>query len=161
MSTCPCSSEIDYSKCCEPIHKGSNPETAEQLMRARYSAFVKNEINFIGDSHIPGTKDFDLDEARQWAVDSTWKGLKILKTEKGTAEFDNGIVEFQALYADKEGRDYLHHEISKFKKIENKWYYEDGQIVGTGPITRSSPKVGRNEPCPCDSGKKFKKCCGA
>jgi uncharacterized protein len=23
------------------------------------------------------------------------------------------------------------------------------------------PKVGRNEPCPCDSGKKFKKCCGA
>jgi SWIM/SEC-C metal-binding protein len=24
---------------------------------------------------------------------------------------------------------------------------------------RSTPKVGRNEPCPCGSGKKFKKCC--
>ena len=28
-------------------------------------------------------------------------------------------------------------------------------------ITRDQPKVGRNELCPCGSGKKFKKCCGA
>jgi len=27
-------------------------------------------------------------------------------------------------------------------------------------ITRAHPKVGRNDPCPCGSGKKFKKCCG-
>ncbi|MDD5130067.1 MAG: preprotein translocase subunit SecA [Candidatus Omnitrophica bacterium] len=39
-----------------------------------------------------------------------------------------------------------------------------GQIVPgrtTGPVAQPhSPKVGRNEPCPCGSGKKFKKCCG-
>jgi hypothetical protein len=29
------------------------------------------------------------------------------------------------------------------------------------PIRRESPKVGRNDPCPCGSGKKYKKCCGA
>lgn len=28
------------------------------------------------------------------------------------------------------------------------------------PITREAPKVGRNDPCPCGSEKKFKKCCG-
>ncbi|MEM7098624.1 MAG: SEC-C metal-binding domain-containing protein [Pseudomonadota bacterium] len=28
------------------------------------------------------------------------------------------------------------------------------------PFIREVPKVGRNEPCPCDSGRKFKKCCG-
>ena len=28
------------------------------------------------------------------------------------------------------------------------------------PIRREEPKVGRNDPCPCGSGKKFKKCCG-
>ena len=28
------------------------------------------------------------------------------------------------------------------------------------PITREAPKVGRNDPCPCGSQKKFKKCCG-
>jgi preprotein translocase subunit SecA len=30
----------------------------------------------------------------------------------------------------------------------------------TLPVTRTSPKVGRNDPCPCGSGKKFKQCCG-
>ena len=29
------------------------------------------------------------------------------------------------------------------------------------PVTREAPKVGRNDPCPCGSGKKYKKCCGA
>ena len=28
------------------------------------------------------------------------------------------------------------------------------------PVRHSEPKVGRNDPCPCGSGKKFKKCCG-
>jgi len=28
------------------------------------------------------------------------------------------------------------------------------------PFVRPAPKVGRNEPCPCGSGRKFKKCCG-
>lgn len=35
---------------------------------------------------------------------------------------------------------------------------------GKGPhqhVVRNAPKVGRNEPCPCGSGKKYKKCCGA
>ena len=29
------------------------------------------------------------------------------------------------------------------------------------PVRRDAPKVGRNDPCPCGSGRKFKKCCGA
>ncbi|KPK38062.1 MAG: preprotein translocase subunit SecA, partial [Omnitrophica WOR_2 bacterium SM23_29] len=29
------------------------------------------------------------------------------------------------------------------------------------PVQRQTPKVGRNDPCPCGSGKKYKKCCGA
>jgi uncharacterized protein YecA (UPF0149 family) len=28
------------------------------------------------------------------------------------------------------------------------------------PIESEEPKVGRNDPCPCGSGKKYKKCCG-
>ena len=42
----------------------------------------------------------------------------------------------------------------------------DGDGDGAGevsldlPIRRSLPKVGRNEPCPCGSGKKYKNCCG-
>lgn len=29
----------------------------------------------------------------------------------------------------------------------------------TVPV-RKGPKIGRNEPCPCGSGKKYKRCCG-
>ncbi len=38
-----------------------------------------------------------------------------------------------------------------------------GKIVAAPKrgVERTSPKVGRNDPCPCGSGKKFKKCCGA
>ena len=36
-------------------------------------------------------------------------------------------------------------------KLENK-----GKVV---PYKRDAPKVGRNDPCPCGSGKKYKKCC--
>lgn len=162
MSNCPCGSEKDYQKCCEVYHSGKKtPETAEILMRARYAAFAKNQVKFIGESHIPGTSDFDEAEATEWATSSKWKGLEIINTQQGGEEHNTGSVEFKALYSDKDDKDYLHHEISIFKKIDGKWFYEDGQIVGTGPITRATPKVGRNEPCPCDSGKKYKKCCGA
>ncbi len=162
MANCPCNSEKEYSQCCEPFHKEvATPKTAEILMRARYSAFVKEEIDFIASTHIPGTKDFDLDEARQWAKTSTWKGLEIVKAEKGGETQTEGIVEFKAKYSDNTDKDYLHHELATFKKIKDKWYFEQGQIVGTGPITRATPKVGRNDPCTCGSGKKYKKCCGA
>jgi len=54
-----------------------------------------------------------------------------------------------------------HHEISRFLKKDGNWYFVDGQLVPPKPEIRKQPKVGRNEPCPCGSGKKFKKCCGA
>jgi len=38
------------------------------------------------------------------------------------------------------------------------WPPQDSR--GGGTIVRDRPKVGRNDPCPCGSGKKFKKCCG-
>jgi HEAT repeat protein len=37
----------------------------------------------------------------------------------------------------------------------------DEAVPEAGEPHRSAAKVGRNDPCPCDSGKKFKKCCGA
>lgn len=162
MSNCACGSEVAYKECCEPFHKGEKfPKTAKDLMKARYSAFANNEIDFIAGTHVPGTKDFDMDEAREWATNSTWKGLEIIKTQTGEEADEEGLVEFKAHYSDKDDKDYLHHEVASFKKIKDKWYFENGQIVGTGPLRREGPKVGRNDPCPCESGKKFKKCCGA
>lgn len=40
--------------------------------------------------------------------------------------------------------------------------YEDDDYYYDAPSTfrREGPKIGRNDPCPCGSGKKYKKCCG-
>ena len=70
---------------------------------------------------------------------------------------DEGIVEFKAHYESK-GIKNIHHEVSEFQRKDGQWYFIDGQVI-TNQIVRSAPKVGRNDPCPCGSGKKNKKCC--
>jgi len=37
---------------------------------------------------------------------------------------------------------------------------ENSEPADPKPLRREAPKVGRNDPCPCGSGKKYKKCCG-
>lgn len=158
---CPCGSGLAYSACCEPIIKGKTPAaTAEALMRARYSAYVKHEIQFIADScyRREGENDIDMDETRRWSEESTWLGLKIHGTKQGSPNDEEGIVEFSATYT-RNGLKDEHREVAGFKKFDGKWLYVEGNLAAT-TIVRATPKVGRNEPCPCGSGKKYKHCCG-
>ena len=157
---CPCGSGKKYSECCEPIISGSiKAPTAESLMRSRYSAYVKHEIDFIVASCTKNEKEqIDVDETRSWAEESTWHGLKILRTEKGLENDKEGIVEFSASYTRKGMKD-LHLEKAKFVKENGEWLYESGSLIPT-TIVRDGAKIGRNDPCTCGSGKKYKKCCG-
>ncbi|MCI6952493.1 MAG: YchJ family protein [Candidatus Treponema excrementipullorum] len=158
---CPCGSGKAYSECCEPIIKGTAlAKTAEELMRARYSAYEKHEIDFIVEScESTGTeKDIDYDATKAWSEESNWYGLKILRTEKGGENDTEGVVEFEATYSRKGLKD-VHHETGYFKKIDGKWLYSTGNLKTT-TVVREGRKIGRNEPCPCGSGKKYKVCCG-
>jgi preprotein translocase subunit SecA len=47
----------------------------------------------------------------------------------------------------------------KPKEQEMSYSHNDG-TVKKAPVKRMADKVGRNDPCPCGSGKKYKKCCG-
>jgi SEC-C motif-containing protein len=158
---CPCGSGKTYSDCCESIIKGKAiASTAEQLMRARYSAYVAGEIGFIAESCVrqEGDYDIDMEETRRWSEESDWLGLKIHATSKGGQSDTEGVVDFSAFYSRKGLKD-EHRETASFKKIDGKWFYTDGKIAST-TVVRSQPKVGRNDQCPCGSGKKFKHCCG-
>lgn len=160
-SVCPCGSGKTYAACCEKIISGTVlASTAELLMRARYSAYVKHEIQFIADSCLrqDGETDIDMDETRKWSEDSDWQGLTIHSVKDGGPDDSEGIVEFSAHYSRKGLKD-EHREVAGFKKVDNKWLYAEGNLTPT-TIVRSTPKVGRNEPCPCGSGKKYKQCCG-
>jgi SEC-C motif-containing protein len=159
MSNCPCGFEKEYKDCCELIHNDQSKATSpELLMRARYSAFVVNKVEFVDQTNIPGTKDFNLTDAKKWAKDSDWHHLEVVGT-KDLSDTE-GLVEFKAFYKDVEKTNQTHHEQGHFKKVDDLWFYTDGKIVTQGTITREGPKIGRNDPCPCESGKKFKKCCG-
>lgn len=156
--SCPCGSGKSYAACCEPIIKGTSPATsAEALMRSRYTAYVKGAVQHIIDSCV---KDENIDETatREWSQKAEWQGLTIIRTERGTASDNDGLVEFVARYV-MDGMKDEHHETASFIKKDNTWLYESGQIKTT-TVKRAAPKTGRNEPCPCGSGKKFKQCCG-
>ncbi|MBO5136984.1 MAG: YchJ family protein [Spirochaetaceae bacterium] len=158
---CPCGSGKSYSECCQPVIKGHRlASTAEELMRARYSAYEKHEIDFIINScdHSEGLNEIDREATRSWSEESTWLGLKIIRTEKGGSSDTEGVVEFKATYSKKGLRD-VHHEVANFKKINGQWMYSTGNLKTT-TVVREGRKIGRNEPCPCGSGKKYKVCCG-
>ncbi len=155
MDICPCGNGKPIQNCCMPyIKKEVFPESAENLMRARYSAYTLCNIDFIYDTHAPSTRGLiSKDDIRNWAKSSKWIGLKVLSVKKGKSSDTDGIVEFKAHYINN-GKKQTHHETSKFIKIDGMWYYE-----GWVEETRKK-KIGRNSPCPCGSGKKYKTCCG-
>jgi SEC-C motif domain protein len=130
-------------------------------MRARYTAFATQQIEFILDSHHPETRnDVDRDAVARSSKASRWLGLEVLRTEEGLAGDERGWVEFVARYR-LNGRELVHHELSLFERHQGRWYFHSGHEPKHAEPVAAPPKVGRNEPCPCGSGKKHKKCCGA
>lgn len=164
---CACGSQKEYAGCCELHIEGKFPApTAEALMRSRYTAYTMARIPYLRDTLAPEKRqEFDEQNARQWALEATWRGLRIIAAKE---EADTATVEFIASYAMK-GKIREHHEIASFRRdhAANCWFFIDGHDPqpeeSSRPVVtfvRAQPKVGRNEPCPCKSGKKFKQCCG-
>lgn len=167
MTACSCGSGLDAEACCAPIIRGTQPApTAEALMRARYSAYVAGNIDFIVASTLPASlADSDIDAMRAWAEQSQWEKLEILATRNGSSTDKEGEVEFIAHYRLQDVA-HQHHEKSQFVRQDGQWLFKDGAVVASGPAEKRRPavntaKVGRNDPCLCGSGKKAKKCCGA
>lgn len=129
-------------------------------MRARYTAYTRADIPFLlATLHAENRDEGDEDSARAWAKESEWLGLEILGTHLGGPSDVEGIVDFVARFRDKDGEEHVHHERSLFVKEGAKWLFRAGETPGQGTVRRTEPKVGRNDSCPCGSGKKHKKCC--
>ena len=123
-------------------------------MRSRYTAFVRRDAEYIAATyaaehrHTVGTALEPVD----------WAGLEILgKTGGGPGDL-TGTVAFAARYR-QDGALREHRENSNFRREDGRWVYVDGAIAPAAPPAKPG-KTGRNDPCPCGSGRKFKKCCG-
>lgn len=162
MDMCPCGSQSKYEDCCRPLIRNERQAaTAEELMRSRYSAYVMKEIDYLRSSlHPDHRSDFNQESTRAWAERSEWHTLEILCRAGGGPDDTEGTVDFIATFTDN-GTRREHHELSSFKKESGTWYLVDGKVLPPKQVVRPEPKTGRNDPCPCGSSRKFKKCCGS
>lgn len=118
---CPCGSGLALASCCGPRLDGSVPaETAEALMRSRYTAYATRDAGYVFRTWHPRTRpdEVTLDDTR-------WTGLEVLRVEAGGADDATGVVEFVATW--RSGRDVGRlHEVSRFEQRARRWLYVDG-----------------------------------
>jgi SEC-C motif-containing protein len=128
------------------------PETAEKLMRSRYTAFCQGNVDYlIATLHPDKRNPDDRAELINSIKNTQWLGLTIINTDKGKKHEKIGYVEFEAIYQVTEPKQL--HERSQFLKIDGQWFYVAGEIL-PGTIPQG------NQPCWCRSGKKFQQCHG-
>ena len=184
LQTCPCqinpssnvmSAPLLYSDCCQPYHDGichkaankeaneetDNPndvkaESAERLMRSRYSAFVLVKPEYIVKTTLPVQQALlDIQAIESWAKETDWAGLEIVAHTPQLGK-RHAQVEFRAYFNMSDGLQ-AHHELSAFAQMKSKannnarWYFLDPTV---------SMSVSQKQPCICGSGEKFKRCCG-
>ncbi|OQX37957.1 MAG: hypothetical protein B0D91_05565 [Oceanospirillales bacterium LUC14_002_19_P2] len=114
---CPCGTDTPYNNCCARFHRGdARPETAEQLMRSRYSAWALRLIDYIITTTWPRQQRYLQRKALEdWADATEWCQLEIVDTDKGQADDTAGEVEFRATYRLKaNGKTDIHQECSSF-----------------------------------------------
>jgi SEC-C motif-containing protein len=127
-SLCPCKSRKSYATCCMPFHKGmAKPQTAEQLMRSRFSAYFFRLVDYLVDTTHPETRSPGLKRELQETIDQVnWSFLTILAVSKGGKEDKVGKVEFVANYFIGNEPNELH-ERSRFRRFKGVWKYLDGK----------------------------------
>jgi SEC-C motif-containing protein len=121
-ATCPCGLGRPYAACCGPLHAGAIAESAEALMRSRYSAYVLGDIDYLLASWHADTRPDRLDLGD--AAATRWLGLEVRRHAMTGA--DTAIVEFVARYKSGGAPAVRLHELSRFVREDGRWFYVDG-----------------------------------
>jgi len=153
----PCGSGQTFGTCCQPVLTGQRvPATAEVLMRARFSAHVRHDFRFLHDTYRPTAGKPFVEEEGTPPI--TWTKLVVHSHEFAPANPEKAFVDFSA-YGTEEGVEKVLHEKAEFLQTNGVWLYNREARLGPAPYKAAAVKPGRNEPCPCGSGKKYKHCC--
>lgn len=148
-TSCPCG-QGEYAQCCQPLHTvQAKAQSAEQLMRSRYSAFARHEIDYIVQTTALGQQQaLDVPAISDWSKSNQWLRLEVVQADEHLDK-THAQVEFKAHYHDGK-QAHVHHEVSHFVKQNGAWFFLD-------PTTGLQTTM--KQPCICGSGKKFKQCC--
>ena len=123
-------------------------------MRSRFCAYSSDNFTYLSRSWHKSTRPHKIVADDDGLV---WTCLEVLNTSAGQKGDSTGTVEFIAHYMINDKHPGQMREVSDFVFEDDQWFYVDGKQIKGSPV--SSEKIGRNDPCPCGSGKKYKKCC--
>ena len=153
---CPCGTGKTLAQCCAPLLARQRAAAdAEQLMRSRFTAHVAHDWAHLHRTLLETWKDPYVPQAEGAARE--WTRLVIHAHEAGLKP-ETATVDFTAYFREGD-EEKAHHEKGEFHRVEGAWLYARPLRQGPAPIRSAAAKVGRNEPCPCGSGKKYKQCC--
>jgi SEC-C motif-containing protein len=125
-------------------------------MRARFAAHVRHDFAFLHRSYRPTAHTPYVPEPEE-GKRVQWTRLVVHGTAPGKSpEF--ATVDFSA-YGLQDGAEVVLHENAEFQRENGTWTYTRPLREGPAPVRHAAAKVGRNDPCPCGSGKKYKQCC--
>ena len=125
---CHCRSEKQFQQCCKPFISGkTKPNTAEELMRSRYTAFCINNLTYI-ENTMSGPALIQFLSNPNHNTNIKWQKLDICEANDGQKSDTFGTVRFKAYYKLNDNH-YCHHERSEFIKVNNQWLYNDGNIL--------------------------------
>jgi len=116
---CPCGRPRDYAQCCGRYHAGAAAPDAETLMRARYSAYVRRDADYLRASWHPSTRPEEL----ELDTHTAWLGLTVQRVVASGA--DSAEVAFLARYRIGGGSAVRMTEHSRFVREDGRWYYLD------------------------------------
>jgi SEC-C motif-containing protein len=122
---CPCMSGLSYTSCCAKYHSGSKPETAEQLMRSRYTAYHMALVDYlVNTTHPDKLRPNYRHQLESTKNEMDWTDLKRVSSSMGTKTDTIGKVRFIAKYImqSKEGSMEEH---SRFRRFKGDWFYYD------------------------------------
>ena len=173
--SCYCGSNADFSVCCQPYINQELPvQTAEQLMRSRFSAYADGNAQYIYDTYAKSSqKSQSVKELEQWSKACVWLALKIhpLTNELNTST--EQYVEFSAFYitentlcelreksrfvleesvlinkniSEHNEENVFHNNFLLPKSKLKQWRYIDGEIIAHNELAT----LKRNELCPCN-----------
>lgn len=121
---CPCGSKKPYLTCCGLyVEQQQIPKTPEALMRSRYTAYARNNIDYISATMLDrAAQNFDKEDAKNWTAQVQWLRLKVLRSSVDKQNSHRGYVEFKAYYS-WQNKEYCLHEHSEFLFEEGRWFY--------------------------------------
>lgn len=158
---CPCGADDTLGACCLPYIRAARPApTPQALMRSRFTALAIGAIDHIlATQSDERTAQSPRHALEAWSASVNWERLEVVDSSVNEASA-KGYVEFRAHYSEG-GIEKIHCEHSEFTRQGDRWIYNRAlkRKLISPKLEKEESSIGRNDPCPCGSGKKYKKCC--